>query len=324
MKTAALATLQPAPLAISPELAEGTRAFLEASKAKETRRAYSRQWKRFVGWCGEHGFPSLPTTPEVLALYVSARAQGGWKPAGLDQALAAVALAHTTAGHLSPRGAAPVKEVMAGIRRTLGSAQRRAAPLLAGHLRTILEVPPSSLRGLRDRALLLVGFSGAFRRSELVSLTVEDVAFVTEGLEVTLRRSKTDQEGKGTLKAIAYAGSPAVCPVRALRTWLDAAGIQGGPLFREVTRHEAISAKALSGRSVARIVKGCARAAGLESERMSGHSLRAGFATQAALAHKPEQSIQRQTGHKSVDMLRRYIRVAEVWTDNASVGIMDG
>jgi site-specific recombinase XerD len=323
MKTAALATSRPAPLAVAPELAQAARAFAKASRSEATKRAYRRQWEAFTSWCEERGFPSLPASPEAVALYVADRAESGWKVAGLAQALAAISVAHVTAGHPSPRGAAPVREVLAGIRRTLGTAQRQAAPLLAGQLRAILEALPGSLRGLRDRALLLVGFAGAFRRSELVSLTVADARFTAEGLELTLRRSKTDQEGAGHVKALPYSGNPSACPVRALQAWLEGAGIKSGPLFREVTRHEAVSDKALSDRSVARIVKGCAAAAGLEVERLSGHSLRAGFATQAARAGKAERAIQRQTGHRSVTMLRRYIREAERWTDNAAAGLLD-
>lgn len=207
---------------------------------------------------------------------------------------------------------------MPGIRPTLSTAQRQVAPLLREQLRAISESLPDNARGQRDRALLLVGFFGAFRRSELVALTVADVRLLAEGLEVTLRRSKTDQDGAGHVKALPYAGTPALCPVRALRAWLAVASISKGPLFREADRHGNVSASALSGRSVARIVKATAEAAGLEESAFSGHSLRAGFATQAAKNGKAEQAIQRQTGHRSVTMLRRYIRDANLWTENAA------
>ena len=316
-------TAKPSGLTIRPELAQAARDFAQAARSPATIRAYRRQWLAFEDWCNTKGLPSLPAAPAAVALYVTDKAGCGWKVAGLTQALAAISVAHTTAGHPSPRGAAAVKDVMAGIRRTLGVAQRQAAPLMAPQLKAMLEAMPDTLRGIRDRALLLVGFAGAFRRSELVGLTVKDVRTTNDGLEVVLRRSKTDQEGAGMTKALPYSGNPLVCPVRALQAWMEAGAIQEGPIFREVTRHETVSAKALSDRSVARIVKTCGMAAGLDVERFSGHSLRAGFATQAARSGKAERAIQRQTGHRSVTMLRRYIREAELWTDNAAAGILD-
>jgi integrase len=323
MKSAALAPAPAASLALPPELVEAARGFASAARADSTRRAYRRQWAAFAAWCEGRGFTALPAAPEAVALYLADRAGAGWKVAGLAQALAAVSVAHVAAGHPSPRGAAPVRDVMAGIRRTLGTAQRQVAPLLRPQIRAIVEALPATLKGQRDRALLLVGFFGAFRRSELVGLGVEDLRFTPEGLEVTLRRSKTDQEGAGHTKALPYAANPSLCPVRALRAWLDAAGIKGGPLFREVNRHGQVSAAALSGRSVARIIKATAAAAGLEAAEFSGHSLRAGFATQAAQAGRSERAIQRQTGHRSLTILRRYIRDASLWMDNAAGGLLD-
>jgi integrase len=152
---------------------------------------------------------------------------------------------------------------------------------------------------------------------------VKDLAFTADGLEVTVRRSKTDQEGRGMLKALPYSGTPDVCPVRALRAWLDGAGITEGPVFREVDRHGRVGAVALSGQSVSTIVKGAAVAAGIEAERVSGHSLRAGFVTQAKVARKDEAAIMRQTGHRSVAMVRKYDRRASLWTDNAAAGLLD-
>lgn len=182
---------------------------------------------------------------------------------------------------------------------------------------------PGSLAGVRDAALLLVGFSGAFRRSELVGLEIRDVAFTADGLEITLRRSKTDQEGRGRLVALPFSGSPEMCPVRALRAWLDVASITAGPIFREVTRYAHVEDAALSGRSLSRLVKKAAEAAGLDPSVFSGHSLRAGFVTQAKLKRKDEASIMRQTGHRSVAMVRKYDRRADLWRDNAAAGLLD-
>jgi len=321
---AALAPSETASLtAVSPELVDAARAFAQAARSENTLRAYRRQWDAFSAWCGARGFPSLPAAPAVVALYVTDKVGAGWKVAGLAQALAAISVAHVAAGHPSPRGAREVREVMAGVRRKVGTAQRQAAPLMRDQLRAISEALPATLKGQRDRALLLVGFFGAFRRSELVGLEVEDVRFSAEGLEVTLRRSKTDQDGAGHVKALPYAATPSLCPVRALRAWLDAAGVTTGPLFREVTRHGTVAPAPLSGRSVSRLVKESLEAAGLDADGFSGHSLRAGFATQAAKSGKAERAIQRQTGHRSVTMLRRYIRDANLWTENAAAGLLD-
>lgn len=319
----ALALRQSTTLTVAPELAEAARKYVAAATSENTRRAYRQQWAAFVKWCEAGRYNPLPASPEVLALYLSSLAQRGLKVATIEQASAAIASAHRMKNHPSPREGAAARSAMRGIRRTLGVAPREASPVLAGHLRDMLAALPASLVGIRDRALLLVGFAGAFRRSELVGLTVADVEFQTEGLAVTLRRSKTDQEGVGRVVALPYSGTPDACPVRALKAWLEASRITTGPVFREVSRHGFVSPAALTGRSVARIVKRTAGAAGLAPELYSGHSLRAGFVTQAKLKRKDESAIMRQTGHKSVTMLRRYERRAELWTDNAAAGLLD-
>lgn len=313
----------PVSLVVARELVEATQGYAAASVAPNTRRAYARQWGAFTAWCSARELVALPALPATVALYVSELAQVGRAVATIEQAVAAISGAHATVGHPSPRANPGVKAVMAGIRRTVGVAQREAAPVLASHLRLMLEGLPASLLGKRDAALLLVGFSGAFRRSELVGLTVRDVTFTPEGLEVSLKRSKTDQEGRGRLVALPFSGAPALCPVRALRAWLEAAAITEGPLFREVTRHGQVEAAALSGRSLSRIVKRSAGAAGLDGSVFSGHSLRAGFVTQAKLKRKDEASIMRQTGHRSVAMVRKYDRRADLWRDNAAAGLLD-
>jgi integrase len=305
------------------ELAASARAFAQAATSEATRRAYRHQWSAFERWCGARGLLALPAAPATVALYLSELAEAGRKVATVEQALAAIAAAHGVAGHPSPRGDSRLRTVMRGIRRMKGVAQRQATPLLAGQLRAMLDALPDSRRGVRDRALLLMGFVGAFRRGELVALAVEDVVFADDGLEVLVRRSKVDQEGRGRKVALPYSGVSLVCPVRALRAWLDVAGIEAGPLFREVTRHGKVSAVALSGRSVSRVVKRAAHAAELEPAAYSGHSLRAGFATVAAARGKPERAIMRQTGHRSVAMVHRYIRDAELWSNNAAVGLLE-
>jgi integrase len=321
--TALVTVSRPALPAVALELVERTRAFAGAATSENTRRAYARQWAAFVAWCESSRLAPLPAAPVTVALYASGLAESGRKVATIEQAVAAITAAHGAAGHPSPRDDANLRLVLRGIRRSVGAAQREAAPVLAGHLRSMLANLPGTLAAQRDRALLLVGFSGAFRRSELVGLTVGDVAFTADGLEANLRRSKTDQEARGRLVAIPYSGAPDLCPVRALRSWLEAAAISEGPLFREVTRHGRVESAALTGRSLSRIVKKAAAAAGLEPEAFSGHSLRAGFVTQAKLRGKAEDSIMRQTGHRSVAMLRKYDRRANLWRDNAAAGLLD-
>ena len=300
-------------LAIPAQVAKAARSYARASKAQATLRAYRSAWQGFVAWCEAHGFEYLPATPTTVALYATARAEAGIKPASIDLDLAAIAAAHIAAGHPSPRGAAEVQAVRAGIRRTHGTAQRQAAPLLPDDLRRIVAALPSSFAGTRDRALLLLGFATGSRRSELAALQVEDLAFVARGLEVTIRRSKTDQEGKGMVKPVPHGRDLATCPVRACKAWIEAAGIKSGPLFRSIDRHGNVGATALTGHSIGRIVKRAAAAAGLDAAVVSGHSLRAGLITAAVLAGRSDREIMAQTGHRSVEMLTRYTRRARVW-----------
>ena len=180
---------------------------------------------------------------------------------------------------------------------------------------------PDRLLGVRDRALLLVGFAGAFRRSELVSLNVRDLKFTNDGLTVTLRRSKTDQEGSGRKVGIPYGSSPETCPVRSLRAWLEASGIESGPVFRPINRHGQIRPSRLSDRAVALIVKRAAEAAGKDPAEFAGHSLRSGLATAAAIGGASERAIMKQTGHRSTAMVRRYIRDGSLFRENAAARV---
>jgi integrase len=309
----ALASLAP--------LADAARAFAAAARADRTRDAYRLQWSTFETWCSAHGLASMPAAPESVALYLTARANEGRKVATLALALAAISQAHQLAGHTSPRSAPVVREAFKGIRRTLGSAPSQKAPILAGQLRAMVSGLTDTVSGKRDRALLLVGFAGAFRRSELVGLTVADLAFSSEGLTITLRHSKTDQEGQGRKVGIPYGSTMAACPVRSLRAWLELTGIADGEVFRSVDRHGNVGG-ALSDRDVARIVKRTATAVGMDSAVVAGHSLRAGLATTAAKAGKAAHTIMKQTGHKSVAMVQRYVRDAELFSDNAAAGLL--
>jgi integrase len=211
-----------------------------------------------------------------------------------------------------------VRNTFKGIRRMMGAAVSQKAPTLTDDIRAMLEGTDVGLIGIRDRALILLGFAGAFRRSELVSLTVEDCAFGRDGLTITLRKSKTDQTWEGRKIGIPYGSNPETCPVRILQGWLEQAGIIEGMLFRSINRHGVIHAGGLSGSDVARIVKKLALRAGLDPAKYAGHSLRAGHATSAAIAGASERSIMNQTGHRSVQMVRRYIRDGSLFRENSA------
>ena len=213
---------------------------------------------------------------------------------------------------------AVVSEVWKGIKRMKGTAQHGKKPFLTPDLRHIIAELPQDLRGLRDRALLLAGFAGGFRRSELAALQVEDLETSPDGLIVRLGRSKTDQEGQGRPVALPYGSDPQTCPVRALRAWLEQASISAGPLFRAVDRHGLVSSAALHADSVAYLVKRAAGRAGLETMEYAGHSLRAGLATQAAMNGASELAIMKQTGHRSLATVRKYIREGSLFRDNAA------
>ena len=301
-------------------VAEAARDYAAHAKAENTLRAYRGDWRDFEGWTTAHGLEALPATPETVALYAAALASRA-KVATIRRRLATISGAHRAAGLESPTSSPAVSAVLAGIRRDKGDAQTRKAAVVTGTLRRMAEALPAGLVGIRDRALLLVGFAGAFRRSELVGLRLEDVEFPLEGLVLTLRRSKTDQEGKGERVAIPHGANPETCPVRALSTWIEAAGISEGPLFRSVTRHGRISPEALSPEAVAVVVKRSASRVGLDPATFSGHSLRAGFATAAAQAEVPEWRIARQTRHRSLVILGRYIREANLFRKNAAAAV---
>jgi integrase len=251
-----------------------------------------------------------------VALYVTDLADTH-KPATITRRISAISQAHQIAGMDTPTGSAKVRLVMAGIRRTLGTAQEAKTPILVDDLRRMLAGLPGNLLGVRDRVLLLIGFCGAFRRSELVALDAADIAVTREGLVVTIRRSKTDQEGEGRKIGIPYASHLETCPVRSFQEWLEKSGITEGPLFRPVNRFGGMASIRLSGAAVGEIVKRYAAAVGLDATEFAGHSLRSGLATSAAAAGASERSIMRQTGHRSEKMVRRYIKDGSLFRENA-------
>lgn len=302
-------------------LMRSARAYAADAKADNTRLAYRRDWQTFAAWCSVMGRQSLPSDGDTLALYIAARADAGAKVATIARALASVAQAHKSAGHPSPRAAAQVQAVLQGIKRRLGTASTQKAALTLDALRAMLATLEGRAIDVRNRALLLLGFAGALRRSELVGLNVEDLQSDRDGYRVTLRRSKTDQEGAGRTVGIPYGSRPETCPVRATQAWLALYGMARGPLFVGMTRAGAATGKRLAGFDVARVIKAAAGRANLDASTLSGHSLRAGLVTSAARAGKPEHVIMRHTGHASAQMLRRYIRETALFEDNAATGI---
>ena len=288
--------------------------YVSAAAADNTRRAYQNDLRAFLAWGG-----SLPSSPEAVAAYLVGYAST-LSPVTLSRRLVAIGRAHTSLGLPNPCRTDLVKTTLRGIWRVHGRPQRQVQPAIREDIFSML-VHMTGTRGIRDRALILIGFAGAFRRSELVALQYDDVAFVKEGLTLMLRRSKTDQLAEGRKIAIPFARSHA-CPVKALTNWLDHAGIQSGPLFRFVKKGGDIGIVSLSAQSVAAIVKEYARKAGLSADNYSGHSLRAGLITSAAKAGVSSWKIREQTGHKSDAMLHRYIRDAEIFTGNAAGSVL--
>lgn len=282
--------------------------YLAASLAQNTQRAYRSDLQHFLDWGG-----TLPATPHRVATYLASHATQ-LSCSTLSRRIVAIGRAHTAKGLPSPTQSDLVRATLRGIRRTRGRAARQVAPLLKTDVFRLVK-GLTGLQGLRDKALLLLGFSGALRRSELVALDVEDLQFVENGMVIRLQRSKTDQTGRGRDIAIPYVRSRH-CPCHAVRAWLNAADIQSGALFRGISRYGQVRADRMTAQSVALIVKRCVTAAGLDAARYSGHSLRAGFATSAAMAGASSMSIRAQTGHTSDAMLQRYIRSSQLFTDN--------
>ena len=311
-----LVTAQPSTLALP---ATRARVYAAEARAPATRRCYAGQLRRYAEWCSARG--ATPGLNATVAAYLADRADAGTSIATLAQALAALGQAATAAGTVSPRTDPLVRETWAGIRRVHRVAPRRqASPLSPSDLRAMCAATAGRVDGTRDRALLLIGWAAALRRSDLVALDTEDVSETDDGLLLRIRREKTDQEGVGRTVGVPFGSDPTTCPVRALRQWPAESGIVAGPLWRSY-RGRRLTRRRLGPGDVARIVQRVSSRAGLSLEHASGHSLRAGLATTAAKAGKPLHSIMAQTGHRSAAMVMRYIRDAEVFSNNAAAGV---
>ena len=299
------------------DLEDEARGYLGASRSPATMRAYASDWRAFTAWCDGHHLMALPAEPTTVVLYLTDLARTA-KSATLRRRMSSISVTHQAAGHASPTADILVRSTWSGIRRTNGVAQSAKTALLTDDIRNMVETLPDTLIGQRDACLLLLGFASALRRSELVALDVYDVTDTNDGLVVIVNRSKTDQEGEGRQVGVPYGSNPTTCPVRASRAWLDASGIDNGPLFRPIDRHGHLGTERLSDRAVAIVVKRTALAAGLDPKLVAGHSLRSGMATSAARAGATEAQIMNQTGHKSLPVLRRYIRRGSLFSENAA------
>lgn len=297
-------------------LAAAAAGYAQGSKAPNTRRAYRSDWEHYTMWCALTGLQAMPADPSTVCLYLTAHASS-LKVSTLRRRLACISQAHRAAGHDTPASSPAVRAVWAGISRAHGQAPRRKTPLVVEAMRACLDELDDTPRGRRDRALLLVCWAGALRRSEVVALTLSDVHVEDRGLVVTVRRGKTDQVGEGRQIGLPFGRRAPYCPVRSYQAWTGLLSSRRGPVFVAVGQDGRPSSRALDGRHVARLVKRVADQAGLVGD-YSGHSLRAGFATAAAAAGASERSIMAQTGHKSVIIARGYIRPATLFEDNAA------
>ena len=285
-----------------------TLANLKMSKANNTIRAYKSDFKDFSMFCAKNGFSSLPTEPKIISLYVTYLSSGR-KISTLKRRIASISVVHRLKGHYIDTKHPIIIENLMGIRRKTGSFQKSKKPILINELKQIIKAIDATnktkARVLRDKAIILTGFSGGFRRSELVSIDYNDLEFVSEGVKIFIKRSKTDQSGEGMIKALPYFENKEFCPVTFLKKWLDISKIMNGLIFN------------ISDKSVALLVKKYASAAGLDSKKYSGHSLRSGFATVSAEFGADERSIMTMTGHKTTQMVRRYIQEANLFKNDA-------
>jgi integrase len=306
------------------DLMEETIGYYESALSESTRRAYERGWEDFVAFCRSYGREALPASKGTVALFLSDRARE-LSPSTLKQRLAAIQHVHDRQGEESPTRSKRVRDVMKGIRKQNDEAPRQAKPLLTEDVRSMVralplksEEGPERLRALRNRALVLVGFAGAFRRSELAALRRQDVEERPDGILVTLPKSKTDQEGEGQLVAIRRVGGD-FCPVGALKQWAAAAEVEEGPLFRGVRQDGSLLPGAVTGKTVGNVVRGAAEAAGLpDTDRITGHSLRAGHITQASKNDVPDGIVQAHSRHKSDRAFRTYVRPQNLMENSPS------
>ncbi|MBD1162612.1 site-specific integrase [Pelagibacterales bacterium SAG-MED12] len=277
---------------------------LKNSKANNTLRAYQSDFRDFSTFCAKNGFSSMPSQPKIIALYITHLSKSS-KFSTLKRRIASISVLHKLKGHYLDTKHPIIMENLHGIKRTLGARQKAKKPILINDLKLIIKAIDKEK--IRDKALILVGFSGGFRRSELVNIHYDDIEFVTEGVKILIKKSKTDQSGEGSVKAIPYFDNQEFCPVIALKNYIN-------KKFSNTSEGKIFS---ISDKSVALIIKRYAEKAGLDSSKYAGHSLRSGFATTAAEFGAEERNIMAMTGHKTTQMVRRYIQEANLFKNNA-------
>ncbi|MFL2889278.1 MAG: site-specific integrase [Pelagibacteraceae bacterium] len=293
---------------------------LKTSKANNTLRAYRSDFKDFGSFCAKHGLISLPTDPKIVSLYLTHLSKTS-KISTLRRRLVSIGVVHKLKGHYLDTKHPIIIENLMGIKRVKGSIQKGKKPILINHLKLIINVINEQkfedIKKFRDKTIILIGFGGGFRRTELISIDHEDLDFVSEGLKITLRRSKTDQFGEGMIKGLPYFSNENYCPVVNLKRWLEISKIKSGPIFRRFSKGSFLTKKRLTDQSVVLLMKKYLSLAGIENKNFAGHSLRSGFATVAAESGADERSIMAMTGHKTTQMVRRYIREANIFKNNA-------
>jgi site-specific recombinase XerD len=302
-------------------LQEETLLNLQSSKANNTVRAYKSDFNDFGIFCAQNGFKSLPSDPKIVSLYLTYLSTKYAKMSTLKRRLVSIGVIHKLKGHyLDTKHPAIIENIM-GIKRRKGSIQKAKKPILIKNLKNIINVidqqKKKEIKKLRDRSIILIGFSGGFRRNEIVSIDYDDLDFVPEGLKISIRRSKTDQFGEGFTKALPYFDSSQYCPVVSLKKLLDLSKITTGPVFRRFIKGSKLSENRLTDQTVALLIKKYLNLAGIDNKNYSGHSLRSGFATSAAESGVEERNIMAMTGHKSTEMVRRYIKEANLFKNNA-------
>ena len=293
---------------------------LKISKANNTLRAYKSDFSDFRIFCARHGFSSLPSEPKIVSLYLTHLSKTS-KISTLRRRLVSISMVHKLKGHYLDTKHPIIIENFMGIRRTKGSFQKGKKPILINHLKLIInainEQKNEDIKKLRDKSIILIGFGGGFRRTELISINYEDLEFVPEGLKITIRKSKTDQFGEGMTKALPYFTNEKYCPVISLKNWLAISKIKSGPIFRRFSKGSFLKEERLTDQSVVLLIKKYLNLAGIDNTNFAGHSLRSGFASVAAESGADERSIMTMTGHKSTQMVRRYIREANLFKNNA-------
>ena len=294
---------------------------LKNSKALNTVRAYKSDFEDFGLFCVKNGFNNLPSEPKIVSLYLTHLSSKEAKISTIKRRLVSIGVIHKMKGHYLDTKHPIIIENLMGIKRRKGTIQKGKKPILINDLKKLIDVinkeQEPDIKKLRNKALLIIGFSGGFRRNEIVSLDLEDIEFVFEGVKITVKKSKTDQFGVGMVKGIPHFNESLYCPVTTLQRWINISKIKSGPLFRRFSKGSKLSINRLTDQSVALIIKKYLVKAGINSHNYSGHSLRSGFATSAAEAGAEERSIMAMTGHKSTEMVRRYIKEANLFKNNA-------